>query len=92
MFLNSFSRISCIFSALSIFPPFLKSNRSRKRIHFLLASLINPTSYKIPDDTILEADGKKTLPHTTLGFGINDEDETIYLKNENGDTIDTWSN
>ncbi len=57
-----------------------------------LGDLNNPTAYRIPNNTTIIPDGTKTFPRSTLGFGINDSGETIYLKNDEGDTIDTWSN
>ena len=50
----------------------------------------DPTHYHIPQNTILSPGELKTFTHSQLGFGINDEDEIIYLKNQTGITIDTW--
>lgn len=52
----------------------------------------DPNAYNIPSITSLTNGQTKTFSHTTLGFGINDSDEIIYLKNSSGTTIDTWSN
>ena len=49
----------------------------------------NPTDYNLPN--ALGADESKTYPGSTLGFGINDSGEIIYLIND-GTTIDTWNN
>lgn len=52
----------------------------------------DPTAYTIPGGTVLTHGQTKNFNHTTLGFGINDSGETIYLKNSMGATIDSWSN
>ena len=57
-----------------------------------LGDLNHPLDYKIPDGTFMSAWELKTFPQTTLGFQINDSDETIYLKDADGSTVDTWSN
>ena len=49
-------------------------------------------AYTIPNGTILDISEFKIFSHTTLGFQINDSDETIYLKDNTGEVIDTWSN
>ncbi len=60
--------------------------------HWTIGDLNNPTDYTIPYNTYLGASETKTFPHSTLGFGINDTGEIIYLKDTTGTTIDTWSN
>jgi len=60
--------------------------------HWTIGDKNNPIAYTIPYNTYLGASETKTFPHTTLGFGINDTGEIIYLKDTAGITIDTWSN
>ena len=60
--------------------------------HWTLGDKNNPTAYTIPYNTYLAPGETKTFPRSTLGFGINDTGEIIYLKDTNGNTIDTWSN
>ena len=57
-----------------------------------LGDLNNPNAYTIPNGTLLSSGGYKTYPRTTLGFQINDSGEILYLKDDTGTTIDTWSN
>lgn len=52
----------------------------------------DPTAYSIPGGTVLMDGQTIKFSHTTLGFGINDSGEIIYLKNSIGTTIDSWSN
>lgn len=52
----------------------------------------DPWAYSIPRNTILEQDSLKTFKSSTLGFGINDNNEIIYLKDSIGMTVDTWEN
>ncbi len=56
-----------------------------------LGDLNNPSAYNIPNGTALAPDESRTYLHSTIGFGINDSGEIIYLKNA-GVTIDSWSN
>lgn len=51
-----------------------------------------PDAYSIPDGTVIGPGGIKVFPHTTINFQVNNSDETIYLKNPAGVTIDTWTN
>jgi len=60
--------------------------------HWTIGDNNNPTAYTIPYNTYLGLSGTKTFLHSTLGFGIDDSDEIIYVKNTAGITIDTWSN
>jgi hypothetical protein len=60
--------------------------------NWTLGDLNNPNTYDIPSGTILGPMEKKTFPHTTLNFQIDDSGEVIYLKDSMGNTIDTWSN
>lgn len=57
-----------------------------------IGDLNDPNAYCIPNNTILEVDQTLTFPRTTLGFQINDSNETIYLKDSTGQVVDTWSN
>ena len=69
----------------------LPDNTSEDISGWTLGDRNDPTAYSIPNNTILENQEKITFNHTTLGFQINDSDETIYLKNESGSTIDIYS-
>ena len=60
--------------------------------HWTIGDKNNPTAYTIPYNTYLAPGETITFKHSTLGFGINDSGEIIYLKDTNGNTIDTWSN
>jgi len=57
-----------------------------------LGDLNNSTAYSIPVGTIMASGAFLTFQRSTLGFQINDDNETLYLKNSLGTTIDTWSN
>jgi hypothetical protein len=48
--------------------------------------------YSIPNGVSLSQDSTKTFKASTMGFRINEADETIYLKTSSGSIIDTWSN
>lgn len=60
--------------------------------NWTLGDLNNPFAYNIPVNTILEVDESITFYHTTLGFGINNSGEKLYLYNTAGTLINTWSN
>lgn len=57
---------------------------------WILGDKNNPTSYGIPNDTIIAAGGTVTFSHTQLGFGINNTGEIIYLTDSTGSVYDTW--
>jgi hypothetical protein len=57
-----------------------------------LGDLNDPWAYNIPSGTIIPADDTQQFPGSTLGFQINDEDEELYLRDNAGKIIDTWSN
>lgn len=57
-----------------------------------LGDLNEPAAYSIPVSTTILVDEEITYDHTTLGFQINNSGETLYLKDETGQIIDTWSN
>lgn len=52
----------------------------------------NPSSYSIPSGTVLTNGQTMNFNSTTINFQINDNNETLYLKNSSGTTVDTWSN
>lgn len=52
----------------------------------------NPTHYPIPESTTLAQSQSQTFLKSTFGFQINDNDETVYLKNASGHTVHAWSN
>lgn len=56
-----------------------------------LGDLNNPTAYNIPSGSIIQPNDSLVFDHSTLGFGINNTSETIYLK-RNSITVDTWNN
>jgi len=57
-----------------------------------LGDLNDPWAYNIPAGTIIAAGETCKFPGSTLGFQINDEDEKIYLRDDNDKIIDTWTN
>jgi hypothetical protein len=57
-----------------------------------IGDLNNPNAYNIPNGTTLAQGETKFFPRTTLGFAINDSGETLYLKDNNGNVINTWTN
>jgi hypothetical protein len=57
-----------------------------------LGDLNDPWAYKVPTGTFIGPGETLTFPGTTLGFQINDQGETIYLRDDTGSVIDTWSN
>ncbi len=58
--------------------------------NWFLGDLNDPVAYKIPNDTGISAGGVITFVHTTLGFGINDSNEVIYLKDSAKELVDRW--
>lgn len=52
----------------------------------------NPNAYMISSNTVLSHGSYLTLSATSMGFQINNSGETIYLKNESGNLVDTWHN
>lgn len=57
-----------------------------------IGDLNNPNAYSIPNGTNLSNGATVTFNASTMGFQINDSGEVIYLKNNSGSVIDTWSN
>lgn len=57
-----------------------------------IGDLNNPNAYSIPNGTNLSQGNSTTFNASTMGFQINDSGETIYLKNNLGSVVDTWSN
>ena len=57
-----------------------------------LGDLNDPDAYEFPNGTMLAAGESRTYPRSTLGFGINNSAETLYLKDVGGGIIDTWTN
>jgi hypothetical protein len=51
----------------------------------------SPFEYTIPNPTILAPDEYVTFNASTMGFGINDDDEILYLY-DGATLIDTWYN
>ncbi|MFA9389323.1 MAG: DNA/RNA non-specific endonuclease [Prolixibacteraceae bacterium] len=50
----------------------------------------DPNAYTIPEGTTIEGNSTLTFSHNILGFGINNSDEIIYLKDDLGNVVDTW--
>jgi len=59
---------------------------------WIIGDLNNPNAYNIPSGNNIADGVTLVFSASTMGFQINDSGETIYLKNTNGATIDTWSN
>ena len=57
-----------------------------------IGDLNNPTAYNIPNGLTLTPGESHQFVHSTLGFGINNSGETLYLRDANGLDVDTWSN
>ncbi|MBN2089129.1 lamin tail domain-containing protein [candidate division KSB1 bacterium] len=51
----------------------------------------DPFAYKIPEQTIINNNEIVTFSRNMLGFQIDDSQEIIFLKDQNGLTVDTWS-
>lgn len=59
---------------------------------WIIGDLNNPNSYSIPSGNSLNQGQSFIFYASTMGFGINNSGEIIYLKNSSGQTVDTWSN
>lgn len=59
---------------------------------WIIGDLNNPNAYSIPASNTIADGATLVFSASTMGFQINDSGETIYLKNSNGATVDTWSN
>ena len=57
-----------------------------------LGDLNDPDAYGFPNGTILAAGESRMYPHSTLGFGINNSGETVYLRDGSGALVDAWAN
>ena len=60
--------------------------------NYTIGDLNSPNEYNIPNGTSLNQGEFITYYASTMGFGINNTNETIYFKNSQGVTISTWSN
>ena len=59
---------------------------------YTIGDLNSPNEYSIPNSTILNQGEYITYNASTMGFGINNSNETIYLKNLQGVIVSIWSN
>ena len=59
---------------------------------WIIGDANNPSAYIIPNNTILTQNAFIIFAASTMGFGINDKNETIFLKDMYGNTINMWSN
>ena len=50
----------------------------------------DPTSHNFSNGTIIKAGETLFLNHSTLGFGINNTGEILYLKEVSGTDVDIW--
>ncbi len=57
-----------------------------------LGNQTNQAAYAVPDGIALNQGATRTFPHTVLGFQIADAGETLYLKDNSGAVVDSWSN
>ena len=68
------------------------SGSSQDLSGWFIGDLNDPNAYNIPSGNILNQGESFIFYASTMGFGINDNGETIYLKNSSGGVVDTWSN
>ena len=59
---------------------------------WIIGDLNNSNAYSIPSGNSLKQGQSFIFYASTMGFGINNSGEVIYLKNSSGQTVDTWSN
>ena len=52
----------------------------------------DPSAYTIPSFNTLGQGGSYIFYASTMGIGINNSGEIIYLKDPFGQTVDTWNN
>ncbi len=52
----------------------------------------NPNAFKIGDDWTINFEENQIFPASLLGISIDDSGEQIYLKDKEGNVIDTWTN
>ena len=60
--------------------------------NYTIGDLNSPNEYSISNSTILNQGEYITYNASTMGFGINNSNETIYLKNLQGVIVSIWSN
>ena len=60
--------------------------------NYTIGDLNSPNEYSIPTSTILNQGEYITYNASTMGFGINNSNETIYLKNIQGVIVSIWTN
>lgn len=58
--------------------------------NYTIGDLNNPTAYTIPNITILSQGDYVTYNANTMGIGINNTGEVIYLMDTQGDIVSTW--
>ena len=59
---------------------------------WIIGDLNDPNAYSIPSGNSLNQGQSFIFYASTMGFGINNSGEVLYLKNSSGQTVDTWSN
>ena len=60
--------------------------------NYTIGDLNSPNEYSIPNSTILNQGEYLHTDASTMGFGINNTNERIYLKDTQGFTVDIWTN
>jgi hypothetical protein len=60
--------------------------------NYTIGDLNSPNEYSIPTSTVLNQGEYITYNASTMGFGINNSNETIYLKNIQGVIVSIWTN
>jgi hypothetical protein len=59
---------------------------------WIIGDMNDPSAYTIPSFNTLGQGGSYIFYASTMGIGINNSGEIIYLKDPSGQTVDTWSN
>tara|TARA_B110000196_G_C20574762_1_gene399188 strand:- start:53 stop:268 length:216 start_codon:yes stop_codon:yes gene_type:complete len=60
--------------------------------NYTIGDLNSPNEYSIPNSIILNQGEYITYNASTMGFGINNTNEIIYLKDNQGATFSIWTN
>lgn len=69
-----------------------KGGETKDLTDWTIGDTNDPKAYIIPSGTILDQGQTKTFNKSTINFQINDSGEVLYLKDNYGVLVDTWSN
>ena len=67
-------------------------NQSADISGWIIGDRNNPFAYTIPQNTVIESNRTMIFSRSTLGFGINNSGEIIFLFSDDGIEVDTWEN